>query len=107
MGELVCILCRMLRCHYMTKAAELRLYGRMGLSAIICQTIVCLFGVFIPLEIFETYSDVTVTSERLQTLTYALHLWPFEPLSSEGSLACHIYNDTGHLFIMVHDTHTY
>ena len=104
MGELVCILCRMLRCHYMTKAAELRLYGRMGLSAIICQTIVCLFGVFVP---FETYSDVTVTSERLQTLTYALHLWPFEPLSSEGSLACHIYNDTGHLFIMVHDTHTY
>ena len=30
-----------------------------------------------------------------------------EPLSSEGSLACHINNDTGHPFIMVRDTHTY
>ena len=36
----------------------------------------CFFGVFVPLEIFETYSDVTITGERLQTLTYALHLWP-------------------------------
>ena len=36
-------------------------------------------------------------SERspLQILTYARHLWP---LSSEGSLACHSYYDTGHVY---------
>ena len=73
MGELVCILCRMLRCHYMTKAAELRLYGMMGLN--FCHHF-CSFGGFVPLEIFETYSDVTITGERLQTLTDALHSWP-------------------------------
>ena len=40
-----------------------------------------------------------ITGEGLQILTnYARHSWP---LSSEGSLACHIYCDTGHPFIMV------
>ena len=39
-----------------------------------------------------------MTGEELQILTYAQHLWP---LSSEGSLACHIYCDTEHQFIMV------
>ena len=33
-----------------------------------------------------------------QILTYARHL---RPLSSEGSLACHLYCDTGHPFKMV------
>ena len=39
-----------------------------------------------------------MTGEGLQILTYARHSWP---LSSEGSLACHTYCDTGHPFIMV------
>ena len=47
---------------------------------------------------FVAYGDVTITGKGLQILTYARHLWP---LSSEGSLACHIYCDTGHPFIMV------
>ena len=49
-------------------------------------------------RIFHSYGDVTITGERLQILTYARHSWP---LSSEGSLACHTYCDTGHSFIMV------
>ena len=49
-------------------------------------------------RIFHSYGDVTITGEGLQILTYARHLWP---LSSEGSLACHTYCDTGHPFIMV------
>ena len=52
------------------------------------QQVACLFGV----------NYVMITSEGLQILTYAWHSWPF---SSEGSLACHTYCDTGHLFIMV------
>ena len=36
--------------------------------------------------------------EGLQILTNARHSWP---LSSEGSLACHTYCDTGHPFIVV------
>ena len=42
---------------------------------------------------FHSYRDITMTSERLQIFTYARH---FRPLSSEGSLACHTYCDTGH-----------
>ena len=49
-------------------------------------------------KIFHSYGDVTITGEGLQILTYARHSWP---LSSEGSLACHIYCDMGHPFIMV------
>ena len=48
--------------------------------------------------IFHSYGDVTITDEGLQILTYARHSWP---LSSEGSLACHTYCDTGHPFKMV------
>ena len=58
---------------------------------LICFFFVC-FGVFHP------YGDVTIASEGLQILTYARHSWP---LSSECSLACHTYGDTGHPFIMV------
>ena len=47
-------------------------------------------------RIFHSYRDVTITGERLQILTYARHSWP---LSSEGSLACHTYCDTGRSFI--------
>ena len=52
-----------------------------------------------------------MTSEGLQILTYAQHLWS---LSSEGSLACHTYCDTRNPFLMViftctstRDTQTY
>ena len=44
------------------------------------------------------YEDVTIALEGFQILTYARNLWP---LSSEGSLACHTYCDTGHPFIMI------
>ena len=40
--------------------------------------------------------------ERLQILTFPRHSWS---LSSEGSLACHTYCDTGHPFIMVISKH--
>ena len=60
---------------------------------------------FVPLENFSGigvsvtgHGDVTITGEELQILTYARCSWP---LSSEGSLACLNYRDTGHLFIMV------
>ena len=49
-------------------------------------------------RIFHSFRDVTIAIEELQILTYARQLWP---LSSEGSLACHTYCDTGNLFIMV------
>ena len=49
-----------------------------------------------------TWDFFTQTSplpvKGLQILTYARHSWP---LSSEGSLACLTYCDTGHPFIMV------
>ena len=44
------------------------------------------------------YKDVTIAGEGLQILTFARHTWP---LRSEGSLVCHAYCDTGHLFIKV------
>ena len=47
---------------------------------------------------FHLFGDVTIAGEGLHILTYARHLWP---LSSEGSLACHNYCDTGHPFIMI------
>ena len=49
-------------------------------------------------RIFHSYGDVNITGEGLQILTNALHSWQ---LSSERSLACHTYCDTGHPFIMV------
>ena len=58
---------------------------------------------YVPLDNFSLisshlYRDVTITCEGLQFLTYARHL---RPLSSEGSLSCHTYCDTGHPFKMV------
>ena len=49
-------------------------------------------------DLFQSYGDVTIASEGPQILTYARHSWP---LSSEGSLTCHTYCDTGLPFIMV------
>ena len=51
-------------------------------------------------RIFHSYGDVIITVEGLQIWTYARHSWP---LSSEGSLACHIYCGTEHPFL--NDTH--
>ena len=60
---------------------------------------VCLFwGLSSHSRIFHSYGDVTIADEGLQILTYARHSWS---LSSEGSLACHNYCDTGHPYIMV------
>ena len=61
----------------------------------------CLFvylGFSVPLENFHSFGDVNITGEGLQILTYARRSWP---MSSERSLACHTYFDTGHPFIMV------
>ena len=54
----------------------------------------CRYGI----KHFKINQSITITSEGLQLLTYTWHSWPF---SSEGSLACHTYCDTGHTFIMV------
>ena len=49
-------------------------------------------------RIFQSYGDDTITGEGLHILNYTRHSWS---LSSEGSLACHIYCDTEYPFIMV------
>ena len=49
-------------------------------------------------RIFQSFGNVTITGEGLQIFAFVLHL---RPLSSEGSLACHAYCDTGHPFEMV------
>ena len=61
----------------------------------------CLFvylEFIVPLKIFHSYGNVTIAGEGLQILTYARHTWS---LSSEGSLTCHNYCDTGLPYIMV------
>ena len=64
---------------------------------------VCIFRLFVwslssHSRIFHSDGDVTIAKEGLQILTYAWHSWP---LSSEGSLTCHTYCDTGLPFIML------
>ena len=49
-------------------------------------------------RIFHSYGDVTITGEGLQIVTFTRHKWSF---SSEGSLACYTFCDTGHPFIIV------
>ena len=56
------------------------------------------FGFYIPFMKFSLNGDITITDKGLQILTFTLHSWP---LSCVGSLVCHTYCDTGHLFIMV------
>ena len=72
----------------------------MKLSNVSMQLFVCSFvWVFSShSRIFHSYGNVTICGEGLQILTYARPSWP---LRSEGSLACHIFCDTGQLFIMV------
>ena len=53
---------------------------------------------FRPTQGHFTYMETSpIAGEGLQILTYTRHLWP---LSSEGSLTCHIYCDTGHRFLL-------
>ena len=61
----------------------------------ICLFVWCLSS---HLRIFHSYGDVTIASEGLQILTYALHSLS---LSSEGSLTFHTYCDMSVPFIMV------
>ena len=49
-------------------------------------------------KIAHSFEGVTITSEGVHILTNTGHLWP---LSSEGSLTCHTYCDTGQPFIIV------
>ena len=69
-------------------------------SGVICSVclFVCLFGVFRPTREFFTHMETSPAGEGLQIFTFDRHSWP---LSSEGSLTCHTYCDTGHPFIMV------
>ena len=66
----------------------------------ICLGFVCLFvlGLSSHSRILHYYGDVTIAREGLQTLTYTPHSLR---LSSEGSLTCHTYCDTGLPFKMV------
>ena len=48
--------------------------------------------------LLNLYGDISINGVGLQIFTYGQHLWP---LSSEGSLVCHTYCDTGHPFIIV------
>ena len=57
-----------------------------------------LVSLFVQLQNFFSYGDVTFIGEGLQICTYARHLWP---LSIEGYLACNTCCDTGHSCIMV------
>ena len=58
----------------------------------------CLSVVLRPTQGYFTYMETSpIAGEGLQILTYTRHLWP---LSSEGSLTCHIYCDTGHRFLL-------
>ena len=70
--------------------------------AYLCKKFVCLFvwGFSPHSRIFYSYGVVTITSEGLQNLTYAQQSWL---LSSEGSLVCHTYCDTGHIMIISED----
>ena len=55
---------------------------------------------FVPLENLS-FGDDTIAGEGMQIFTYARHLSPMI-MSSEGSLACQTYCDTGHPFCAGH-----
>ena len=74
---------------------------RMVCNGLSFCSFVCL-GFIVPLENFSLIWRRHPTGEGLQILTFAWHSWP---LSSEGSLACHTYCDTGHPFLMVISKH--
>ena len=72
-------------------------YLKIKSSVYFVSLFVCL-RLFVPLENFSPIWRHHLAGEGLQILSYSRHSWP---LSSEGSLACHIYCDTGHPFLMV------
>ena len=66
---------------------------------------VCFLAVDRPTREFSTHMDYfTITGGGLRFLTYARHSWL---LSSEGSLACHTYSDTGWSSPRTRDAHSY
>ena len=73
-------------------------FKNIQISASLKKLFVCFFVFFVPLSSFHSFGDITIAGEGLQILIHARHLWP---LTTEGSLACHTYNDTGHPFLMV------
>ena len=88
-----------------TKVIQLHVYH----ETFVCLFVCCCFVLYVlfclsvclslpvKIENIHSYGDVTTTGWGVQSLTYARHSWP---LSTEGSLACHTYWDTGHPFIM-------
>ena len=67
-----------------------------------------MFGDFHPPQQFHSHMATTpLPNKGLQILMYTRQSWP---LSSEGSLACHTYCDTGNMFniwsLKTPDTHT-
>ena len=64
----------------------------------ICVCFFICLGFIVPLKKLSLMWRRHLCRWRLKILIYARHSWP---LSSEGSLACHTYCDTGHPFIMV------
>ena len=73
-------------------------YRQTGLVIRYTHVIVYLFGIFCPTREFFTHLETSSLPVKGCFFTYARHLWT---LSSEGSLACHTYCDTGHPFILV------
>ena len=73
--------------------------GRFCCSLIKIRLIFLFFclEIFVPLGNVSLIRDVNIAGEGRQILTCARQLWPF---SSEGSLACHPYYDTGHPITM-------
>ena len=68
---------------------------------------VCLFGDLSHLRIFQSFRDVTITGESLQSLIYHLHS---SPMSNKGSFMCHTYCYTANPLKLIspkiRDTHT-
>ena len=62
------------------------------------QTLWIIFCLFVCFLSHSRIFYLTITVKGLQILTNARNSWP---LSSEGSLACHTYCDTGYPCIMV------
>ena len=64
---------------------------------------ICIFCQFVKgfsshSRIFRSFKNVIIYGKGLQILTYTRQSWP---LSSEDSLPCHTYFDTGQSFVMV------
>ena len=70
---------------------------RIKRNKIFCVFVLFVCGFSSHSRIFLSYGEVTIADDGLQILTCAWHSWP---LSTEGSLACHTYCDTGYPFIM-------